>query len=32
METISNFQKKELDTKYMKEEIDNKNYTIKNLE
>lgn len=31
-ESVSNFQKKELDTKYFKEEVDNKTYTIKNLE
>ena len=31
-ESLSNFQKKQLDIKYMKEEIENKNYTIKNLE
>lgn len=29
---MSNFQKKELDTKYLNEEIQNKNYTIRNLE
>lgn len=31
-ESISIFQKKELDTKYLKEEVENKVYTIKNLE
>jgi hypothetical protein len=31
-ESISNYQKKELDAKYLKEEVENKNYTIRNLE
>ena len=31
-ESLSNFQKKELDIKYLNEEIDNNNYTIRNLE
>ena len=31
-ETISNYQKKELDAKYLKEEVENKVYTIRNLE
>ena len=31
-ESLSNFQKKELDMKYMNEEIDNKDYMIRNLE
>ena len=29
---MSEFQKKELDIKYMKEEIENKDYSIRNLE
>lgn len=31
-EAISNYQKKELDAKYLKEEVENKVYTIRNLE